>query len=211
MRPQPCSIMPPTNARHSRYGLITLMVCVSIHCAGSLSLISWIGPNTPAALTKIADLKVRDQLQLLADGKKTFDKLDKKSQELLINWYKPQDAEWKQLNAEVAKLEKERPKETRTKIQVCTEGMKPMRHHVADGSILPTRSSIEHVPALCQARTARNVAMQAFLAPCLAWLFEPSPSLTTTRLPNAPEAPNHWSSFGRRNARCAGPATLAPK
>jgi mono/diheme cytochrome c family protein len=88
-----------------------------------------------AALTKIADQKVRDQLQVLADGKKTFDKLDKKSQELLINWYKPQDAEWKQLNAEVAKLEKERPKETRTKIQVCTEGMKPMRHHVADGSI----------------------------------------------------------------------------
>jgi hypothetical protein len=40
----------------------------------------------------------------------------------------------------------------------------------------------EPVPSLCHALTARNVATQAFFAPCLARSFEPKPSLTTTRL-----------------------------
>src|SRR5262245_47190772 len=51
MRPQPAEIIPPRNARVTRYGATASTRTVATHSAGSVSLISWIGPNTPAALT----------------------------------------------------------------------------------------------------------------------------------------------------------------
>jgi len=87
------------------------------------------------ALGKVADPNLRATLEQLADGKITFAKLDRKRQDALVAWHKPQDAEWKQLDMAVVTLERERPKETRTKIQICTEGLKPMRHHTAIGAI----------------------------------------------------------------------------
>jgi hypothetical protein len=51
------------------------------------------------------------------------------------NRFKKSDAEWQKLDARVQQLEKQRPKSTRVKMQVCTEGLTPMRLHTADGSI----------------------------------------------------------------------------
>jgi mono/diheme cytochrome c family protein len=83
--------------------------------------------------------KVEPRLQVLLqglwDGKRTFDKLDAKGRMGLLNWFKPRDEEWKKRDAQVQELEKQRPKSTRVKMQICTEGLKPMRLHTADASI----------------------------------------------------------------------------
>jgi hypothetical protein len=71
----------------------------------------------------------------LWQGSRTFDKLDTKGRTELLNWFKPRDEEWKRRDASVRELEKQRPKSTRAKMQICTEGQKPMRHHTADASI----------------------------------------------------------------------------
>ncbi len=69
------------------------------------------------------------------NGSRTFDKLDAKGRTELLNWFKPRDDEWKKRDAPVRELEKKRPKSTRVKMQICTEGLKPMRLHTADASI----------------------------------------------------------------------------
>jgi mono/diheme cytochrome c family protein len=74
-------------------------------------------------------------LQGLWNGSQTFDKLDTKGRMELLNWFKPRDDEWKKRDAPVGEWEKQRPKSTRVKMQICTEGLKPMRLHTADASI----------------------------------------------------------------------------
>ena len=82
--------------------------------------------------------KVQPRLHALLQGLwtgGTFDKLDAKARTELLNWFKPRDDEWKKRDTGVRQLEKHRPKSTRVKMQICTEGLKPMRKHTADASI----------------------------------------------------------------------------
>lgn len=81
------------------------------------------------------EAKLHGLLQGLWNGSRTFDKLDAKAKMQLLSWYKPRDDEWKKRDAPVRELEKQRPKSTRVKMQICTEGLKPMRKHTADASI----------------------------------------------------------------------------
>jgi hypothetical protein len=87
-----------------------------------------------AAIPKV-EAKLHALLQGLWNGSRTFDKLDAKARTELLNWYKPRDDEWKKRDASVQELEKQRPKSIRVKMQICTEGLKPMRLHTADASI----------------------------------------------------------------------------
>ena len=81
------------------------------------------------------EARLQAQIQGLWAGSRTFDKLDAKTRADLVNWFKPRDEEWKKRDASVREEEKRRPKSAKVKMQICTEGMKPMRHHTADGSI----------------------------------------------------------------------------
>jgi mono/diheme cytochrome c family protein len=74
-------------------------------------------------------------LEGLWQGSRTFDKLDAKGRTELLNWFKPREEEWNRRDASVREMEKQRPKSTRVKMQICTEGQKPMRLHTADASI----------------------------------------------------------------------------
>jgi mono/diheme cytochrome c family protein len=79
--------------------------------------------------------KLHALVQGLWDGSRTLDKLDAKGRAEVLNWFKPRDDEWQKRDAPVRELEKQRPKSTRVKMQICTEGLKPMRLHTADASI----------------------------------------------------------------------------
>jgi mono/diheme cytochrome c family protein len=84
---------------------------------------------------KVADAKTTAVLKMLWGGKQTFDKLPQTHKDTLVKWFAPQDSEWKSRKAKIDALEKERPKNTKVKIQATTEGLKPMRHHTAVGEI----------------------------------------------------------------------------
>lgn len=100
-------------------------------------LAAWIAEQKEkkATLPKIADAKAAKAIQQLWDGKQTFDKLAKPDRDVVVKWFGPQDAEWKKQNAAIAELNKQRPKSTVVKVQACSEGLKPMRHHTATGDI----------------------------------------------------------------------------
>ncbi len=87
------------------------------------------------ALPKIANANAAKGMQAIFDGKTTLEKLPKVQHDAVIAWFGPQVPEWKASKAQVAELEKQRPKLNIAKIQATTEGAKPMRHHTADGSI----------------------------------------------------------------------------
>jgi hypothetical protein len=82
-----------------------------------------------------ADPRLRGLLERLWDGSQTFARLDAKGRTELLSWFKPQDSEWQKRDAPVRELEKQRPPSTRVKMQICAEGLKPMRLHTADASI----------------------------------------------------------------------------
>jgi mono/diheme cytochrome c family protein len=84
---------------------------------------------------KVADVKAAAVLKMLWGGKQTFDRLPDTHKEAVSKWFAPQDAGWKERKAKVTDLEKERPKNTKTKIQATTEGLRPMRHHTATADI----------------------------------------------------------------------------
>jgi mono/diheme cytochrome c family protein len=81
------------------------------------------------------EMRLHALLQGLWNGSRTLDKLGPKGRTELLNWFKPRDNEWKKRDDLVRELEKQRPKSTRVKMQICTEGLKPMRLATADASI----------------------------------------------------------------------------
>ncbi|OWK39740.1 PSD1 and planctomycete cytochrome C domain-containing protein [Fimbriiglobus ruber] len=113
-------------------------------------------------LPKVTDAKVAKPLQTVWEGKQPVDKLPKPERDALLKWYAPQDAEWKARDAKVKAVEKTRPKSTVVKIQACTEGLKPMRHHTADGSI-PDFYPETYVLKRGDAGQKDGVATQGFL------------------------------------------------
>ena len=97
---------------------------------------AWIAEQrAPHAPVPKVETRLHALLQGLWNGSRTFDKLDTKGRTELLNWFKPRDDEWKKRDALVRDLEKQRPKSTRLKMQICTEGLKPMRLYTADASI----------------------------------------------------------------------------
>ena len=84
---------------------------------------------------KVADQKAAAVLKMLWGGKQTFDTLPDTHKDTVRKWFAPQDAGWKERQAKITAREKERPKNTKTKIQATTEGSKPMRHHTATADI----------------------------------------------------------------------------
>ena len=101
------------------------------------SFAAWIAEQKTkkAALPKIADAKQAKNLQALVDGAQTLEKLPKPERDALLKWFAPQDGSFKKQTAAIAELNKQRPASTMARIQACSEGLPPMRHHTADGSI----------------------------------------------------------------------------
>jgi mono/diheme cytochrome c family protein len=101
------------------------------------TFVVWLGDGSDklAAVEKITDLKVATGLKALITEKKKFDQLPNAQGELILKWYAPQDAGWKERQAKLADHDKAKPPRNLTIIQATTEGRKPMRHHTADGSI----------------------------------------------------------------------------
>ena len=75
---------------------------------------------------------VKGQEAIFAALKKAAspENLDEKSRAKLLDVFKAQDAAWKKLNDPIQKQLAARPKPTR--IQTCSEGVKPMKHHADD-------------------------------------------------------------------------------
>ncbi|MBI1368838.1 MAG: DUF1553 domain-containing protein [Planctomycetes bacterium] len=62
----------------------------------------------------------------------TLDTLPDASREVLLAWFAPRDAQWSKLNAAVLECEKSAPKSHNEKIQITSEGLKPVKHHADD-------------------------------------------------------------------------------
>lgn len=84
---------------------------------------------------KVAEPRAAAVLKMLWAGRKSYKNLPDTHKVAIVKWFGPQDAGWKERQAKIAAMEKGRPKNTKTKIQVCSEGVKPMRHHTAVESI----------------------------------------------------------------------------
>jgi len=55
----------------------------------------------------------------------------------LLKWYRDRDPEWQRLNKEVSEHLATAPKPSVTKVMVCTEGAKPLRHHSQGADFFP--------------------------------------------------------------------------
>ena len=66
---------------------------------------------------------------VLAALAKAADKRSPQETTALSNWYKSKDAEWQKLNAQVQAGLSKSPKQQSEKVMVCSEGVKPIRHH----------------------------------------------------------------------------------
>jgi mono/diheme cytochrome c family protein len=99
--------------------------------------VAWLGDGSDrlAAIEKITDLKVATGMKALVTEKKKFADLPKAQRDLLLKWYAPQDAGYKERQAKVADIDKQKPPLNKVTIQATTEGRKPMRHHTAEASI----------------------------------------------------------------------------
>jgi mono/diheme cytochrome c family protein len=99
--------------------------------------VAWLGDGTDrlAAIEKITDLKVATGFKALVTEKKKFTDLPKAQQTLLLKWYAPQDTGYKERQAKLADVDKQKPPLNKVTIQATTEGRKPMRHHTAEASI----------------------------------------------------------------------------
>src|SRR5207249_1001126 len=62
---------------------------------------------------KVADEKTAAVLKMLWGGKQTFDKLPQTHKDVMVKWFAPQDAGWKERKEKVAALDKHRPKDTK--------------------------------------------------------------------------------------------------
>jgi mono/diheme cytochrome c family protein len=80
-------------------------------------------------------------------------------QELLLNWYRDHDPEWRNLAGIVAEHEKQTPKPQLTKVMICTEGLPAIRFHTQGGDFL------EHTHFLKRGDLSQKlgVAEQSFL------------------------------------------------
>jgi hypothetical protein len=69
------------------------------------------------------------------EGKATLEKLPKPQRDALQKWYSTIDPGAIERRREIAEWHKKRPNVPKVVIQATTEGLKPMRHHTAIGSI----------------------------------------------------------------------------
>jgi mono/diheme cytochrome c family protein len=101
------------------------------------AFVTWLGDGTDRleAIAKITDLKVATRMKALVTEKKKFADLPKAQRDLILKWYAPQDAGYKERQAKLADIDQQKPPLYKVTIQATTEGRKPMRHHTADGSI----------------------------------------------------------------------------
>ena len=66
---------------------------------------------------------------LIAALKKPAEQRSPREAEKLLSWYRGRDDEWKKLNAVVQEHAAKEPKPNLAKVMVCSEGVKPIRHH----------------------------------------------------------------------------------
>ena len=66
---------------------------------------------------------------IIAAIKKPAEKRSPREVEKLLTWYRGRDDEWKKLNAVVQEHLAIEPKPNLAKVMVCSEGVKPIRHH----------------------------------------------------------------------------------
>jgi cytochrome c553 len=60
---------------------------------------------------------------------KPRDKRSQQEQEALLAWYRKLDPQWQKLNAAVEAHQTQAPQPERVKMMICSEGVKPIRHH----------------------------------------------------------------------------------
>ncbi len=66
---------------------------------------------------------------IIAALKKPAEQRSPREVEKLLTWYRGRDDEWKKLNAVVQEHAAKEPKPNLAKVMVCSEGVKPIRHH----------------------------------------------------------------------------------
>ena len=66
---------------------------------------------------------------LIAALKKPAEQRSPREVEKLLTWYRSRDDEWKKLNAVLQEHTAKEPKPNLAKVMVCSEGVKPIRHH----------------------------------------------------------------------------------
>ena len=66
---------------------------------------------------------------IIAALKKPAEQRSPREVEKLLTWYRGRDDEWKKLNAVVQEHTAKEPKPNLAKVMVCSEGVKPIRHH----------------------------------------------------------------------------------
>ena len=66
---------------------------------------------------------------IIAALKKSAEQRSPRDVEKLLTWYRGRDDEWKKLNAVVQEHAAKEPKPNLAKVMVCSEGVKPIRHH----------------------------------------------------------------------------------
>ena len=77
----------------------------------------------------------------------------------LVQWYRERDPEWQRLQKEIRDHLAKAPKPSVTKVMVCTEGAKPLRHHSQGADFFPETYFL----ARGDTKHKRGVATQGFL------------------------------------------------
>ena len=105
--------------------------------------------NAIAALVREGDRDARDPLA----------RLSPEQRQALLAGYQSRDEEWRRLDAAVREVEAKRPQPKRTKVQVSSEGVRPMRHHSQGADFFP----VTHVLARGDPDQKEDVASPGFL------------------------------------------------
>ena len=66
---------------------------------------------------------------IIASLKKPAEQRSPREVEKLLTWYRGRDDEWKKFNTVVQEHAAKEPKPNLAKVMVCSEGVKPIRHH----------------------------------------------------------------------------------
>ncbi len=101
-----------------------LRVSVSNRPAGSLPLQE--GQTDPGEIAR---------RELLALSRKIKGAPEGEDRARMINLYLQLDPGWASLNSRIKALESTRPQGRKEKVMICTEGLKPMRHHTNSGKV----------------------------------------------------------------------------
>ncbi|MEW6160433.1 MAG: PSD1 and planctomycete cytochrome C domain-containing protein [Verrucomicrobiota bacterium] len=98
------------------------------HSIGRMRLAIFMGAEPPP-LEEPAQPQNASEIFALVRTPGDYRALPPAHQQLVLNWYKPLDAGWRARHESVTSHLQSEPKPKLTKVMICSEGLKPMRHH----------------------------------------------------------------------------------